>query len=149
MARSAAALTLQALMAPLVMQVVKCINKDISMVQMRVSMFQKTMIERGMKGYDSAFISGVIAFLFSLLSKHSFTTSATLAVYFWLMSVVIFICYHFEIGGDYYRKAKQVTNPKGNKIYNLALGVLYIYLLTFVPLLIAAGTIIGATKFLI
>ena len=92
------------------------------------------MLERGMKGYDATLISGFITFILIYLSTYSFETAIAFATYFWVLTIVIFICYHFEIGGDYYRKVKNVAHPKGNKFINLAFSVLGVFFFTFVPL---------------
>jgi hypothetical protein len=108
---------------------------------MRENSLQKIMLERGMKGYDATFISGFIAFSVTYLITNSFIAAISFASYFWALTIVIFICYHFEIGSDYYRKVKNVALPKGNKFINLALSVLGVFFFTLISLGLIAGII--------
>ncbi len=57
------------------------------------------------------------------LFTNSFEVAITTAIFFWILSLVIFICYYFELADDYYRKVKTVSQPKGNRISNVLIGI--------------------------
>ncbi len=96
------------------------------------------MLERGVKGYDATFISGFIAFGLTYFITKSFIAAITYAAFLWTLSIVIFICYYFEIVDDYYREVKKITHPKGNKLTNLAFGILGVFALTLIPIAVIA-----------
>lgn len=77
------------------------------------------MLERGMKGYDAAFVLGLIFLILIYFLTYSLEAALTIAVLFWVISLTIFICYHFELADDYYRRVKDVTHPKGNRVTNI------------------------------
>ena len=112
---------------------------------MRESRLQKIMLERGMKGFDATFTCGCIAFILIYFISNSFLSAITFAAYFLTLTVVIYICYHFEIGSDYYRKVKNVTHPKGNKFSNMVFSVLGVFVFTIIPLVLIAGIVFGVS----
>ena len=91
----------------------------INTITMKESRIKKFMIERGMKGYDSAFVLDLISLILIFFLTRSLEAALTIAVLFWVISLVIFICYHFELADDYYRKVKYINHPKGNRITNI------------------------------
>ncbi len=76
-----------------------------------------------MKGYDSTFILGVISFVLIYFFTKSFESAITIAVFFWVLSLTIFLCYYFEIADDYYREVKTVRNPKGRRTTNILIEI--------------------------
>ena len=107
-------------------------------VIMRESRFKKFMLERGMKGYDATFVLGLIFFILVYLLSRSLVAALTFAAFFWVLSIAIFICYHFELADDYYRKVKTIAHPKGNRITNILIFV-SIWVIGF------AGAVAGGT----
>ena len=105
---------------------------------MRESKFKNFMLERGMKGYDATFVLGLIFFILIYFLTYSLEAALTIAVFFWVLSLTIFICYHFELADDYYRKVKHVTHPKGNRVTNLLI-FLSIFLIGFIGGISGAG----------
>ncbi len=90
---------------------------------MKENEIKRFMLERGMRGYDSAFVFGFVSFLLIYLFIHSFEVAITTAIFFWILSLVIFICFYFELADDYYRKVKMVAQPRGNRISNIFIGI--------------------------
>jgi hypothetical protein len=91
------------------------------------------MLESRIKGYEVAFISGFIAFGSTYFITKSFIAAITYAAFLWILSVVIFLCYYFEIADDYYRKVKIITHPEGNKLIKFAIIILAAIVFTLIP----------------
>jgi hypothetical protein len=78
-------------------------------VKMLTRDFREYMLELRLNFYDFFFLFGLLGFFVVYALTSSFDAAITLAAFSWVISIVIFIIYYFELGdvNDYLRDLKK------------------------------------------
>ncbi|PIP38323.1 MAG: hypothetical protein COX19_13300 [Desulfobacterales bacterium CG23_combo_of_CG06-09_8_20_14_all_51_8] len=112
-------------------------------------MIKKILLQRKMNGFENLFALGLVFFVIIYIFTNSFLAAITVGVFFWVLSIVAFICYYFELADSYYKEVKTVRYKKGNFITNffiflsiflvgivgaLLMGFIVNFLLSFMPI---------------
>jgi len=107
------------------------VRADVSDSSLTMSIYiesglRKFLRARGVLWFDGIFILGCLALIILYFFTRSFETAITIAVFIWVISIAIYLCYRFELVDDYYRKVKSVDQSITTRLVNIFLSISFI-----------------------